>query len=155
MKVKDLIEQWELSAAEPLTVEEYRLRLPVHDAARVRALAEMYPRRPLDEILTADGHRVLTTDSGRDALKMLGEQDLDIILCDLRMPKMDGRRFYETLKQERPDLVDRIAFVTGDTLSAGIESFLDTAGCPTIEKPFAPEEVLETVRARLACAQIP
>ena len=52
MRVKDLIEQWELSAAEPLTVEDYHLRLPVRDAARLRALASMYPRRTLEELLT-------------------------------------------------------------------------------------------------------
>lgn len=52
MKVRDLIEAWEESAAEPLTIEEYRLRLPVEDAARVKALAEMYPRRGVGELLT-------------------------------------------------------------------------------------------------------
>jgi hypothetical protein len=52
MKVKDLIEEWEQSAAEPLTAQQYTLRLPVRDAARVRALARMYPRRSVDELLT-------------------------------------------------------------------------------------------------------
>ena len=52
MRVKDLIEQWELQAAEPLTVESYQLRLPLRDAARVQALAKMYPRRGVEELLT-------------------------------------------------------------------------------------------------------
>ena len=51
MRVKDLIEQWELQAAEPLTAESYHLRLPLRDAARVQALAQMYPRRGVEELL--------------------------------------------------------------------------------------------------------
>ena len=52
MKVKDLIDDWEQSASEPLSVEQYTLKLPVHDAARVKALARMYPRRRVEELLT-------------------------------------------------------------------------------------------------------
>ncbi len=52
MRVRDLIEHWEETAAEPLTVREYRVRLPVEDAARVAALAEIYPRRGIEDILT-------------------------------------------------------------------------------------------------------
>ena len=51
MKFKDLIRQWEEQAADPLTVSEYQIRLPIGDAARVAALAEIYPRRPVDDIL--------------------------------------------------------------------------------------------------------
>ncbi len=59
MKVRDLIAHWDQSAGEPLTVEEYRLRLPVADAARLRALAEMYPRRSAADILTDLLHAAL------------------------------------------------------------------------------------------------
>jgi hypothetical protein len=59
MKVRDLIEHWEQNAAEPLTAEEYRLRLPVQDAARLRALAEMYPRRGVGDLLTDLLHAAL------------------------------------------------------------------------------------------------
>ncbi len=52
MKVKALIEEWQQKAAERLTPKEYGLRLPLHDAARVEALAEMYPGRTKEQILT-------------------------------------------------------------------------------------------------------
>ena len=51
MKVRDLIDDWERSASEPLTPEHYSLRLPMRDAARVKALAQMYPRRNVEELL--------------------------------------------------------------------------------------------------------
>jgi len=52
MKVRDLIKHWEKNAGEPLTVEAYSLRLPVSDAARIRALAALYPRRNVEDIVT-------------------------------------------------------------------------------------------------------
>ncbi|MDX1513100.1 MAG: type 1 pili tip component [Gammaproteobacteria bacterium] len=51
MKVRDLIARWEEASAEPLTARRYCIRLPVQDAARVEALAELYPSRTLDDIL--------------------------------------------------------------------------------------------------------
>ncbi|MEM7221375.1 MAG: PAS domain S-box protein [Pseudomonadota bacterium] len=108
----------------------------------------------LVDILEADGHVTAIAESGRQALRLINESSFDLILSDLRMPDLDGMGLYKELKTMDPGLTERLVFVTGDTLSAGIESFLDAAGCPTIEKPFAPEEVLKTVRDRLACAKV-
>jgi predicted DNA-binding protein len=52
MKVKDLLSQWEESAGESLTARQYSIRLPVRDAARLAALAEIYPRRNITQIIT-------------------------------------------------------------------------------------------------------
>lgn len=47
-----LIRQWETSAGGRLTAREYLIRLPLHDAARIAALAEMYPRRGETELIS-------------------------------------------------------------------------------------------------------
>lgn len=52
MRVKDLIKQWEEAAPQALTAREYQIKLPVRDAARVAALAEIYPQRSIMQILT-------------------------------------------------------------------------------------------------------
>ncbi len=52
MSVRDLYRQWETQAAAPLTRQEYRVRLPEHDAARIEALAEMYPLRSREQLIT-------------------------------------------------------------------------------------------------------
>jgi hypothetical protein len=52
VKLKQLIDCWEESFAGPLTEETYSIRLPVEDAAKVEALAEMYPRRTKENIIT-------------------------------------------------------------------------------------------------------
>jgi len=51
MKVRELIDRWEEESAEPLTARKFCIQLPVQDAARVEALAELYPSRTLDDIL--------------------------------------------------------------------------------------------------------
>jgi hypothetical protein len=52
MKIKELVEHWEETASGELTQREYRLHLPIEAAARVHALAEMYPQRNLEQVLT-------------------------------------------------------------------------------------------------------
>ena len=52
MKINALVKHWEDNAAARLTNREYRLHLPLEDAARVAALAEMYPKRTEEEIIS-------------------------------------------------------------------------------------------------------
>lgn len=52
MKMQELLDLWERTANGALTPEEYQVRLPVEDAAKIQALAEMYPRRTVSEIIT-------------------------------------------------------------------------------------------------------
>ena len=52
MKVVELIETWEREAAGDLTREQYAVRLPLEDAARLEALAEMFPRRSREQLIT-------------------------------------------------------------------------------------------------------
>ena len=51
MKIKALAECWEQQAKATFTCEEYSFRLPLEDAAKINALAEMYPKRSKSEIL--------------------------------------------------------------------------------------------------------
>lgn len=52
MKFSDLLKEWERQAGGRLTAEEYSVRLPLHDAARIHALAEMFPLRTEAQIIT-------------------------------------------------------------------------------------------------------
>jgi hypothetical protein len=51
VKVRELLQRWSETRARSLTAEEYPLKLDVDDAAKLHALAEMYPGVPVDEIL--------------------------------------------------------------------------------------------------------
>lgn len=52
MRITELMKEWESSASGHLSVKEYRVRLPFHDAAKIAALVDMYPRRNEMEIIT-------------------------------------------------------------------------------------------------------
>lgn len=100
----------------------------------------------LADILREDGYGVAIARSGSDALDQIRGADFDLILSDLRMPDLDGPAMFAALAERRPELAARVAFVTGDTLSARIKEFLAAAGRPCIEKPLTPREVRATVR---------
>jgi len=52
MSFKNLLESWRETAAQPRTVTEYAVRLPVDDAARLAALAELFPGRSPEQLIT-------------------------------------------------------------------------------------------------------
>ena len=74
--------------------------------------------RALARLLARDGYIVATARNGRHALAALQGQGYDVILCDLRMPELDGRAFYTQLQQRAPLLCQRVIFLTGDIRAA-------------------------------------
>ncbi len=90
----------------------------------------------LGELLEQEGFRVDLAGSGREAQALLAQGNYDVVLSDLRMPDIDGAALFDWIERERPDLVPRIAFVTGDTLGSAAGRFLARAGRPVLEKPF-------------------
>lgn len=93
------------------------------------------------EILSAEGHRVDTAPNGLAALARVEQNEYDLILSDLRMPELDGPGFYRELERRRPDLLARIAFVTGSAQTGNMEEFLEKTGVPILYKPFRMEQL--------------
>ncbi|HMD27088.1 MAG TPA: hypothetical protein VKH13_00850, partial [Steroidobacteraceae bacterium] len=52
MKFKPLLDRWKKVAAPAKTAKQYAVRLPLEDAARLRALAEIFPGQSIEEIVT-------------------------------------------------------------------------------------------------------
>ena len=93
------------------------------------------------EVLLNDGHDVVVAHSGNEGLRAISGRRFDIVLSDLRMPDLDGPGLLRALQRERPELVARIAFMTGDKLSPDVEAFLKGSTRPHIEKPISPGDV--------------
>ena len=104
----------------------------------------------LIDILERDGHRVDRANSGREALTQLRYGGVDLILCDLRMPDLDGPALYRALTAQRPELLSRIVFITGDTLGGDMTGFLTETGVRVLEKPLDPTGVSAKIEAFLA-----
>lgn len=102
----------------------------------------------LAEMLSADGHRVETATDGAQALAKLSAQAFDLVISDIKMPKLTGPELYREMEHSHPDFCRRVIFLTGDTLSSEIREFLEQAGAPSLTKPFALNDVREVI-ARL------
>jgi CheY-like chemotaxis protein len=104
----------------------------------------------LVEILMREGHQADTAPNGAAALTQVEAREYDRILCDLRMPVLDGPGFYRELRRRRPDLVGRLVFITGDALTDTMAAFLAEAGRPRLPKPFSVPQIREIVARALA-----
>ena len=100
----------------------------------------------LARMLEADGHQVDIAANGNVALDRVRTQHYDLIVCDLRMPELDGPGLYARLEAERPDLVPRVVFITGSAMTPAVERFLDHSGAPFLNKPFTLTDVREGTR---------
>jgi CheY-like chemotaxis protein len=89
----------------------------------------------LARFLRHDGSTVDTAANGYTALTHLQAQHYDVVLCDVRMPGLDGAAFYALLCQQHAYLRQRVLFLTGDTLGAASTAFLEQSGQPWLYKP--------------------
>jgi PAS domain S-box-containing protein len=86
---------------------------------------------------------------GELALVKVKEQPFDLVICDLKMPRMDGKEFYKMLAAAAPGLSRRVIFVTGDVAGTDAEQFLEESGCRWLAKPFRLGDLLRAVREGL------
>jgi signal transduction histidine kinase len=104
----------------------------------------------VSEALTDAGFIVDRAGDGQEALRRVNAASYDLIVCDLKMPKVDGIRFYQTLVTTHPDVARRVIFVTGDVAGTEAERFLQESGCRWLAKPFRLGDLLQTAREILA-----
>ena len=102
------------------------------------------------EILRREGLEVDFVSSGEEALERIRQNRYDIFLSDLNMPGVDGRKIYESLVSEFPDMLTKTAFVTGDTMGQSSLRLLEESGLPYLEKPVSPSEFRELIGHLLA-----
>jgi PAS domain S-box-containing protein len=131
----------ELPAAEPVEMEIVAPaeEAPVVAITRRRALVvddEPDIADTIRELLEREGFAVDVASDGAAALMALDRDEYDVVLSDLRMPGVSGPEMYQRVREIRPHLLSRIAFVTGDTLGSQMDSFLKESGRPVLEKPF-------------------
>ncbi len=98
------------------------------------------------EALEDAGYHVERAADGEEALVRVSAHAFDAIVCDLKMPRRDGRAFYRELVASWPALARHVVFVTGDVAGTEAESFLEQTGCRWLAKPFRLAELLQAVR---------
>jgi two-component system response regulator HydG len=105
--------------------------------------------KALTTLLGRDGHTVETADNGRVALGQVHERRYDLILCDLRLPELDGQDVYHLLKVEAPGMHQRVIFLTGDTLNPLSIEFLEQHNLLWLPKPCTAAQVRDVIQQAL------
>jgi PAS domain S-box-containing protein len=102
-------------------------------------------RRSVSRFLIKTGWQVDLADSGEEGLRLLGQGEYAVVLCDLRMPGMSGHEFYRRLQAQGSAAVQRLVFMTGDVLSPEASRFLQEAARPVLSKPFTLNDLTEVL----------
>jgi response regulator RpfG family c-di-GMP phosphodiesterase len=98
--------------------------------------------------LRGSGHRVLTAESGQAALQILASEAVHLVICDMRMPVMDGAQLLEQVRQRWPQIT-RI-LLTGHSDAGSTMAAINRGEIfRYISKPWAEDELLMAVREGL------
>lgn len=109
-------------------------------------------RSSLSGVLQDEGYNALTASSGEEALKVIRENGVRLILLDVVLPDIDGVEVLRRVKEVEPDMP--VIMVSGNaTIEAAFES-ANLGAYHFIEKPLSPENVLLTIKRALEHQQL-
>ena len=132
------------AAQQPISLEAFKgLRVLVVEDEPALAVA-------VSEALEDAGFTVDRAGDGEEGLTRLTEANYDLIVCDLKMPRIDGMQFYRTMAAATPALARRVIFVTGDVAGTDAERFLEETACRWLSKPFRLGDLLRAARDTLS-----
>jgi signal transduction histidine kinase len=132
------------AAQQPISLEAFKgLRVLVVEDEPALAVA-------VSEALEDAGFAVDRAADGEEGLTRLTEARYDLIVCDLKMPRIDGMQFYRAMAAATPALARRVIFVTGDVAGTDAERFLGETGCRWLSKPFRLGDLLRAARDTLS-----
>jgi two-component system, cell cycle sensor histidine kinase and response regulator CckA len=132
------------AAQQPISLEAFKgLRVLVVEDEPALAVA-------VSEALVDAGFTVDRAGDGEEGLTRLTEAHYDLIVCDLKMPRIDGMQFYRAMAAATPALARRVIFVTGDVAGTDAERFLEETGCRWLSKPFRLGDLLRAARDTLS-----
>ena len=98
----------------------------------------------LETILVRAGYRATIAENALEAVLELQFRPVDVIVCDVRMPYVEGTDFYAQLTEELPAMARRVVFVTGLTDGA-TRTVLQDTGRPYLLKPVDAAELVRLV----------
>src|SRR6195952_5944983 len=101
-------------------------------------------RSTLSEILQHEGYKTEVAENGEDGLKKFGAETYSVVLCDIKMPKMDGIEFLEKAKAFNPDVP--IIMISGHgNIKTAVEA-VKKGAFDFIQKPPDLNRLLITIR---------
>ncbi len=100
--------------------------------------------------LSDAGFGVDRAGDGAEALAHVRERTYDLVICDLKMPKIDGLSFHAEVAAIMPQLARRLIFVSGEVAGTQAERFAEECGCRWLAKPFRLRDLVRVAREVLS-----
>ena len=104
-------------------------------------------RYSLKDIIEYEGHNVSEAEDGLSGLKMITENDFDIVFCDIKMPKMDG---IEVLEKALSEKFVKFCMISGHGTIATAVECLKKGAVDYIEKPLDLNKLLKVLKDNLS-----
>jgi len=102
------------------------------------------------ETLSEHGYEVHVAQDGESALRCLEQTSFDLVLCDWKMPGLNGEQIYERMRVSNPVLSERMIFFTGDVINEKAQRFLGERHKVCLSKPFSLVEFRAAIGQALA-----
>lgn len=108
-------------------------------------------REALNDLLTQEGYKTKTAQTGREAVEACQKETFDVALIDIKLPDMEGTNLLDVLKKIDPSLIKMI--ITGyPSLENAVQS-LNSGADGYLVKPFKPINLLEQIKEQLGRRQ--
>jgi signal transduction histidine kinase/ActR/RegA family two-component response regulator len=98
------------------------------------------------ELLRALGHSIDAASTGQQALRKIEARDYDLVIADIKMPRMSGIELYRRVVSIKPEMRHRFVFVTGAMYAVTSEELLTLADSPCLLKPVDIEKMESTIQ---------
>ena len=107
-------------------------------------------RNTLTDLLEMFDYEVVAGVDGEDGLEKALTENVDLILCDINMPKMDGFEMLENLtKKMQKEIIPPFIFLSAKIAREDIRRGMKLGATDYITKPFTNQEILDTIESKL------
>ncbi len=99
----------------------------------------------IKDVLAGYGYSPVEAGDGEDALLKFGlHRQIDLVIMDSVMPKMNGREVYDEIRKTNPDI--KVLFTSGYTRDVVLDKGIEAKQLDFLSKPIKPEDLLRKVR---------
>jgi CheY-like chemotaxis protein len=115
------------------------------DATILLFHGERVVRNLLKDFLKRKGFIVLSVSTEKSALEKLQNHDIDIVIVDIETPAVNVEPFFKKLENKKPELANKLLFITHDMCDDGTEKIIGDLGIPQLIKPFSFDEMMHQI----------
>ena len=101
------------------------------------------------EILSRSGYQTDAASDGESGVQRAQAKAYDLVICDWKMPGLNGQQVFERLTAADPAMAGKMIFMTGDVINDQVRCFLEKQNRPCLNKPFALRDFEEMIQASL------